>query len=407
MTTPQDTLHHLLTEKRLHKRMALARTFRKQLQEKTLPLIRGNEVIFLWEGTATSVNVIGDWTHWRQQIPMKRVAGTSFFYVTQEFPSTARLQYKFVIDNTWQNDPANPHASQEGFGTNSELMMPDYRDESWLQPIHIDGKPLQRGKIVRLELETSLVPDKREIFLYLPHKISLSEAKASTRTTSETTAKNKSSRKGSSNLPSQSPELFPLLVMHDGSESLSLGQFHHILDHCIHAERIKPCVAVFIAPNLPKRNDEYTLNPNYLKFCLEEALPKALTEAKARGYEVSTKPIERCVAGASLGGLLSTYMSLHHPTEFGVVFAQSPAYWWQHGVIYNEEHLANAAQIRAILQTGTVADAHTLTLRMRDELTKRGAEVVYSEFVQGHTWGNWRTSFAQGILAWSEMMKRA
>lgn len=400
MTTPQDTLHQLVTEKRLHKRMALAHTFRKQIQGKTLPLIRSNEVIFLWEGTATSANVIGDWTHWRQQIPMKRIAGTSFFYVTQEFPLTARLQYKFVIDGTWQNDPANPHASQEGFGTNSEFMMPDYRDESWLHPVHIEGKPLQRGEIIRLELETALLPDKREIFLYLPHKTSLPNI-------SLPNTKKKLSRKASPNLTSEPTESFPLLVIHDGSESLSLGQFHHILDHCIHAERVQPCVAVFIAPNLPKRNDEYTLNPNYLKFCLEEALPKALTEAKARGYEVSTKPVERCVAGASLGGLLSTYMALHHPTEFGVVFAQSPAYWWQHGVIYNDEHLANAAQIHAILQTGTIADAHTLTLRMRDELKRRGAEVAYSEFVQGHTWGNWRTSFAQGILAWVEIMKRA
>jgi enterochelin esterase family protein len=164
---------------------------------------------------------------------------------------------------------------------------------------------------------------------------------------------------------------------------------------------------VFIAPNLPKRNDEYTLNPAYLKFCLEEALPKALAEANTRGYQVSTKPVERCVAGASLGGLLSTYIALHHPTEFGVIFAQSPAYWWHKGVIFSEENMKNAAQIRAILQTGTVADAHTLTVRMREMLLERGAEVSYFEFVQGHTWGNWRTSFAQGILAWAAMMRSA
>jgi enterochelin esterase-like enzyme len=381
--TIHELLNALVSEKRLAKRMKLANEFRARLETATMPIVTDSQVIFVWEGASKAVNLVGDWTHWRNHLPMQRVGGTSLFYLAQDFPPTARLQYKFVVDGTWQNDPRNSHASQEGFGTNSEFMMPAYRDESWLQPAVIDGKPLQRGEIVRIELETALLPEKRELFVYLPPRYGILQE----------------DQEDNATTPDSTP--LPFLVMHDGAESISLGQFHHILDHCIHAELVKPCIAVFIAPHLPRRNEEYTLNADYLKFCMEEAVPKGIAEAEARGYAVSTKPVERCVAGASLGGLLATYMALHHPTDFGVVFAQSPAYWWQRGMIFNDEHLQNAAQIHAILQTGTIADAHTLTQRMRNTLRQHGAKVVYSEFVQGHTWGNWRTSFAQGMVAWS------
>ncbi|MFY7999059.1 MAG: alpha/beta hydrolase-fold protein [Candidatus Kapaibacteriota bacterium] len=375
----ETLLHKLLTEKRLARRMTLARGLGAAMKNRTTPIVQGQKAIFLWEGAAKHANIIGDWTHWRQQIPMKRIRCTSWFYHIEEFPADARLQYKFVIDGTaWENDPRNPHASQEGFGTNSEVIMPAYKDESWLKPVLIEGKPLQYGEIVKLTIESAALADSREVMLYLPHQYTLPN-------------------EGSP------PIAYPLLVMHDGAESLSLGRFHHILDHLIHADRIKPCVAVFIAPNLPKRNEEYTLNPAYLRFCTEEALPKALEEATKRGYALSEKPLERCVGGASLGGLLSTYMAFHSPEQFGVFFAQSPAYWWGKGLIFQDENMKNAARVHAILQTGTVADAHALTVRMKQELEKRGVQPHYREYTQGHTWGNWRSGFARGIMDWQEI----
>lgn len=374
-------LYKLISEKRLTKRMALSRVLGIAMKQRQTPIVSNTKAIFLWEGAAKHVNIIGDWTHWRTQIPMKRIRSTSWFYHTEEFPANARLQYKFVIDGVaWENDSRNPYTSQEGFGKNSEVIMPGYRDESWLKPTFIEGKPLQHGEIVKLTVESAALGESREMMLYLPHRYTLSDAETKT------------------------VAAYPLLIMHDGAESLSLGHFHHILDHLIHAGRIKPCVAVFIAPNLPKRNEEYTLNPAYLKFCTEEAIPKALEEAQKRKYTTSTKPLERCVGGASLGGLLATYMALHAPTEFGIFFAQSPAYWWGKEVIFTEENMKNADRLHAILQTGTVADAHLLTLRMKAELEKRGVKLHYHEYTQGHTWGNWRSGFARGVMDWSEIM---
>lgn len=380
--TIETLLHKLLTEKRLAKRMALSHALTNAMNNRPTPITSGTKTIFLWEGAAKHVNIIGDWTHWRTQIPMKRIRCTSWFYHTEEFPADARLQYKFVIDGAaWENDPRNPNASEEGFGTNSEVIMPAYRDESWMKPMYSEGQPLQRGEIVKLSIESKALGDKREVMLYLPHQYSPLEGSAVRST-------------------------FPVLVMHDGAESLSLGRFHHVLDHFIHAGSILPCIGVFIAPNLPKRNEEYTLNPTYLRFCTEEAIPQALAEAMKRGYAPSEKPQERCVGGASLGGLLATYMAFHAPKQFGVFFAQSPAYWWGKGVIFKEENMKNADRVHAILQTGTVADAHALTLRMKQELEKLGATPHYHEYAQGHTWGNWRSGFARGVMDWNEVMAR-
>lgn len=376
----ETLLHKLLTEKRLARRMQIARALGVAMKHRQTPIVSGTKAIFLWEGAAKHVNIIGDWTHWRTQIPMKRIRCTSWFYHTEELPVNARLQYKFVIDGAaWENDTRNPYVSQEGFGTNSEVIMPAYHDESWSKPEYIEGKPLRRGEIVKVTVESIALSDSREVMLYLPHRYTLPDAE-------------------------MSQAAYPLLIMHDGAESLSLGHFHHILDHLIHAGRIKPCVGVFIAPNLPKRNEEYTLNPAYLKFCTEEAIPKALEEAQKRGFTISEQVLERCVGGASLGGLLATYMAFHAPNEFGVFFVQSPAYWWGKGVIFSKENMKNAALVRAILQTGTIADAQALTLRMKQELETLGVKSHYHEYAQGHTWGNWRSGFARGMMDWNEVM---
>ncbi|MCS6809587.1 MAG: hypothetical protein RML40_12210, partial [Bacteroidota bacterium] len=133
MNVPHDIeilLHKLLTERRLTRRMALARALSQAMKHRTTPIIRGTRAIFLWEGSSKHVGIIGDWTQWRYHVPMRRVRCTSWFYHSQEFPYDARLQYKFVLDDTfWQNDPRNPRVSHEGFGTNSEFYMPGYKDE--------------------------------------------------------------------------------------------------------------------------------------------------------------------------------------------------------------------------------------------------------------------------------------
>src|SRR5205823_2238571 len=123
--------------------------------------------------------------------------------------------------------------------------------------------------------------EKRELFLYTPHKDFRREGKA-----------------------------LPVLLIHDGGEAIHIGKFHLILDNLIAAGRISPCAALFISPR--DRNYEYAFNEKYIRYCAEEALPFAIEKLKEDGVEISELTTDRCVMGSSLGGLLSTMTMLRY-----------------------------------------------------------------------------------------------
>jgi enterochelin esterase family protein len=333
-----------------------------------LPFAIGNHAYFFYHGTAKNVSIAGDWTYWQMAAPLKRIEGTDLFYSILEFPKTARLQYKLVVDGEWILDPANRRVSEEGFGVNSEFWMPDHVDPSalWRQT------PAERGRIERYEIHSEELAEQRELFLYTPHR--------------------DSSNAGSSATP------LPLLIVHDGAEALHIGRFHLILDNLIAAGRIAPTAALFIPPR--NRNYEYAFNDRYIRYCSEEALPFAIETLKGQGVEISEDAADRCVLGASLGGLLSTMTLIRYPDVMGSCIAQSPAYWPNRGEIFRSPYLANARDLKVILQTGTICDARELAGIMRRRLQQLGADVVYQEFQQGHTWGNWRSNLASALEEW-------
>ena len=329
-----------------------------------LPLIVESRAYFVYHGSADSVALAGDWTHWQIASALKRIEGTELFFRALEFPRTARLQYKLVVDGNLATDPGNMRVSREGFGVNSEFWMSDYVDNSWLRPLE---PAIERGTVERVEFESKTLVTRREIYLYTPAGASSTDA-------------------------------LPLLIVHDGGEALEIGRFHEILDHMIAAGRIAPCAAMFIPPS--NRHDEYALNMRYIRFCVRDALPLAIDAWKRRGISISPHAHDRCVLGASLGGLLATMTALRYPLVVGSCIAQSPAYWWERGEIFRSPYFDNASRVRTILQTGTICDARELTRIMYQKLRLAGGDPVYHEYEQGHTWGNWRSNLATALLGW-------
>lgn len=330
-----------------------------------LPLVVDTRAYFMYHGGAEHVALAGDWTHWQIASSLRRLEGTELFYRALEFPKTARLQYKFLVDGDFRVDPGNVRISREGFGVNSEFWMSAYIDNSWLTP---SSDHIERGSVERFELDSVSLGQRRQVILYTPAG-AYSDAEA-----------------------------LPLLIVHDGAEALEIGRFHHILDHLIAAGRIRRCAALFIPPS--NRHEEYALNMRYVRFTVRDALPFAIDVWKRRGVRISTSPAERCVLGASLGGLLSTMTALRYPLVIGSCIAQSPAYWWDRGEIFRTAWFRNASKLRVILQTGTICDARELTRIMFQKLKLAGAAVIYHEYEQGHTWGNWRTNLAAALLGW-------
>ncbi|MEE9187269.1 MAG: hypothetical protein V3U10_04445, partial [Bacteroidota bacterium] len=113
---------------------------------KQFPYIEDSTAYFIYRGDAESVKVVGDFNSWNPtDAPvMTNLVGTNFFYHRQQFEMDARLDYKFIVNDTdWILDPLNPRTIVGGYGPNSELPMPGY-----VQPLEVsDNLGIQRGQL--------------------------------------------------------------------------------------------------------------------------------------------------------------------------------------------------------------------------------------------------------------------
>jgi enterochelin esterase family protein len=111
-------------------RQALVDSFMRDASGESFPLREDTLAHFVYRGDVSSgVSVPGDFNGWNPGAdPMNGIEGTDFFYLTKRFEIDARLDYKFVLNGSqWIIDPLNPRTVTGGFGPNSELAMPGYR----------------------------------------------------------------------------------------------------------------------------------------------------------------------------------------------------------------------------------------------------------------------------------------
>lgn len=362
-TDSEESLYHLFEERTSQVRAQQAsELWQTVLAAKANPITARTRALFLHWSDAARVQLVGDWTYWQPSAPMHRVSGTQLHYAVLEFPSDARLQYKLVVDGHWELDPANFRIVEEGFGLNNEFWMPDYRDRSLLDI----GRSVPSGQLERLTIESGMLASFRDAILYIPALESL-------------------------------PERMNLLLVHDGEEAIRLGKFPRILDNLHALGMVMPIAACFLPPH--DRNTEYASSEAYIAFCVEELLPTVVRWYAEHGITVGVDREETAVMGASLGGLLATKTALLYPNYFGKVLVQSPSYWWNRGEIFRSPVLRRCARLHVVIQTGTICDARELSSLMARRMRVLGARVDYFEYSQSHTWGNWRTTFAEGIQA--------
>lgn len=144
-------------------------------------------------------------------------------------------------------------------------------------------------------------------------------------------------------------------------------------------------------------------------FVERELLPWA-----RRRWDLTDRPEERVVAGASLGGLAAAYLGLVGSATFGGVIAQSGSFWWPAPPAPEPEWLARAYEaaprlpLRFYLDVGTMEtvsphgeglDQLAVNRRFRDVLLARGYPVEYVEYAGAHDYINWRRTFADGLVA--------
>ncbi|HSR49182.1 MAG TPA: PQQ-binding-like beta-propeller repeat protein [Acidobacteriota bacterium] len=96
----------------------------------TSPVLEGKErAHFIYYGPAQDLALQGDMVDAVEQLSMRRVPGTDFFYVSFEFDPAARLTYQFIKDfDETLVDPRNPLKGPSLFGGEVSIVeMPDYR----------------------------------------------------------------------------------------------------------------------------------------------------------------------------------------------------------------------------------------------------------------------------------------
>jgi len=167
------------------------------------------------------------------------------------------------------------------------------------------------------------------------------------------------------------------------SQSSCSGFFNSFLDNLRHSQAIPPLIAVMIDP--VNRMAEYHASELYAQFMEKELIPHI-----DRHYRTRAEREARGVMGASMGGLISTYLGLSYPHLFSKVAGQSSAFFLEQDKIIT---LANGltANTSFYFDVGAYEPqfipAHHQLVPL---LQAKGCPCLFQELEGGHNWTNWR-----------------
>ncbi len=334
-----------------------------QKNTKGFPIIQDNNtVIFVYftkNKEISSCEITGDFIGWNKKgIPMKRLSSeVNFFYKHLNFEPTARLDYKFILNEAeYVLDPLNSKIVLGGFGPNSELTMPKF-----VRPKEIIYNPnIPHGKLISLN-DIWIEP---KVQIYLP--------------------------------PDYSPTTkYPSIYTSDGSEYITLGSAVTIIDNLIHKNRIEPVITIFIDP-IGDRIQWYNCNPEYLNF-LDE-----LVEYIDTNYSTKGSAHSRLHLGDSMGGLISVYVALNRPSVFKLIGCHSGAFWrgrTSYQIIDKFAEANPSLNLKAWFSAGTYEKIiYRDTQTMVSLFKSKGWETRVLYLYEGHSWGTWRNTLKDMLV---------
>lgn len=342
------------------------------------PMIDGADVHFIYYGPeARRVQLVGEFNQWnRQGIPMSVLDDTGFFYHTMQVLGPARVEYKFVVDGEWGTDPFCQNTVDNGIGErNSSFVVGDFKE-----PPELEGNPaIPHGRVEEFDFESKILNNQRRMYVYLPP-----------------------------NYDTDTTQRFPTLYVHDGGEYLSRARLATVLDNLIHTQEAPPHIAVMVDP--VDRMREYWANEDYGRFTENELLP--FIDKK---YRTITRREARGVMGASLGGLISTYLALSRPHLFSKVGGQSSALFLLEGdrlsgLVSEIQKRFTVLPRRWVTPKSLPALVEQLRLpiafyfdvgkyepqfipahhRLVPLLEAKGCPCLFQELTGGHNWTSWR-----------------
>ncbi len=340
------------------------------------PLVEGASATFVWRGEADAVLL----RHWIYALEssneLTRVPGTDLWYLTLEVPPRSRVEYKFEVRqgaaSRWIEDPLNPNRARDPFGANSVLQGEGYEVPEWTRP-----DPTARpGRLEPFAFESEALGGVRRGQIYLPARFRRSH-------------------------------LYPLLVVHDGSDYLKYSGMKTVLDNLIHRLEIPDLVAVFT--DSPDRLREYANSEAHARYLTEELVPDL-----ERRYPLLAQPQSRCLMGASFGGVASLSTAWRYPGFWGRLLLQSGSFAFtdigrrnRRGPLFDRvvefvneyRESPTAVSERVFVSCGVYESLIYENRSLVPLLDGTGMQVRFVEARDGHNWENWRDRLREG-LSW-------
>lgn len=283
--------------------------FWEQQKRSGTPLIepldtKHRRVTFLWRGAKGNVFILGAPSG--DHDAMFRLAGSDVWFRSYVVPADTRMQYQLAPDVpkvegsaseqrrailvSAQEDPLNPRTmSIKNVDRWNKSSLLDLKPSRYFTQETM-RQPIRHGSLARYLLKSERLGNSREILLYRPN---------------------------SSQSASWTLFLFDGLIWQD--------KYHtaNVLDNLIARHQLPPINIVFIdSLDSKRRSKELPPNQDFADFMAYELLPWV------NQHGITVQNDKTIVAGASYGGLASSWVSLQYPNLFSHVLSLSGSYWW-------------------------------------------------------------------------------
>lgn len=229
------------------------------------------------------------------------------------------FEYK-ILRGSWETEAV------DAFGS----VVPNHSHEVWLDSTRhhtvADWKDCFAGRLTRERMHSRVLAGWRDLLVWLPPGYS------------------------------SSAKRYPLLVLHDGNNifdpTTSFSGVDWAADEWVRAlagEGVMPesiVAAVCHNEGFSEENDslrDFDLSPELGGAAYAQFIVRELVAHLDSRYRTLAEPAARVLAGASLGGLLTFYVAIHHPGLFGNFACLSTAF-----EDVSESLPDNAAQLRAL-----------------------------------------------------------
>ena len=317
-----------------------------------------------------------DWT--QNTLPMTQIAGTDLWIADTTATRGTEYAYK-LLDGTdpsgFVEDPLSKNIVWDGINHN---------DVGFFNSLFfVEEGDATKGRLVRYGMVHSTeLNDERPVYVYLPAKYD-----------------------------DGSCDPLPHLLVHDGNESLTRGDFMGAADTEFAAHPQESAILVFVAlPNQNVRMSQYTFGDGttgdqYGDFLLNDLEPKI-----AADYRVCAKADDTGLSGASLGGLISTYLAFRDSSTWGYDGAQSASLFWDSNAEIARASANPMVPVRFYFDNGIPDgscgsdDNCQPTRDMVAALQAKGyASVTHvEENVAVHDWPYWRDRFPSMLAAFRD-----